>query len=211
VTAQNPDLITYAGEHRFVAAVRGEGLFDPRELGRHPAVVLTSCWRGYMVAYAVENDQLLVKHLALAPDPGESLVDLASRGGPPILWGKLPLTDPQASPSWRDLGAAFSLGGLSSMWIYESLDHPVSFTGYFLLADEVPDGYSLGRPLGEGGRGITELGFDRGRLIESRPLDECYRMFGLRRSLLFWWEDPAASARKAGVERWLARRPVPPS
>ncbi len=65
MTAQINDTFSYRGEAHELVGIKGEGLFDPAKLGIRCTMMHTACWRGYIAAYAVEEEELRLASLEI--------------------------------------------------------------------------------------------------------------------------------------------------
>src|SRR5262249_46427671 len=99
MTAQVTDAVSYRGQDYSIAGINGKGLFDPAEHGMKPVGICTACWRGFVCAYRVEGQALILDKLS---------VDLA--GSAPDLFGIRP----------NQFAAGVN---------YEDLSHKVPYTG----------------------------------------------------------------------------------
>lgn len=80
MTAQIPDTIQFEAVRYSLATVRGSGLFDPAEYGLRPAPRITSCWRGFVCRYAVQDDRLVLDTFLLnTGDPAPDLFGISPR------------------------------------------------------------------------------------------------------------------------------------
>ncbi|MGW4791758.1 hypothetical protein ACWEPC_04985 [Nonomuraea sp. NPDC004297] len=67
MTAQIPDTVVVDGLPHAVAAIDGDPLFEPAAYDIVPGPFHTGCYHGYVCAYAVEDDRLLLRELTLGP------------------------------------------------------------------------------------------------------------------------------------------------
>lgn len=65
MTAQKHDTITFREQRFDIVGVAGTGLFRPGDHGLTPKPEFSLCWRGFDCGYAVERDQLLLKHVGI--------------------------------------------------------------------------------------------------------------------------------------------------
>src|SRR5262249_28106356 len=120
------------------AGINGEGLFDPAEHGMKPVGISTACWRGFVCAYRVEDQALILDNLS---------VHLA--GSAPDLFG--------IRPNQFEAGVN-----------YEDLSHKVPYTGGLLIAREfIKELYvHMGFHPAWKYREVHELVFENGTLIQ---------------------------------------------
>ncbi len=141
MTAQMSDRVHFEECHYYIAGISGVGLFQPAMHGLFPAPVLTSCWRGYVCAYAVHQNHLLLRELMLFQDPEKHPQVV-------IYCGIAPVTN--------QFDAA----------VYRPLNVPVGFTGGLLLgAGFIQELYvHSGFPPAWKFQLVRELIFDKGEL-----------------------------------------------
>ncbi|HUT80120.1 MAG TPA: hypothetical protein VMZ29_02875 [Candidatus Bathyarchaeia archaeon] len=60
MTAQMSDMFDYNGELFEIVGVDGLKLFEPREYGLTPHFTCTACWRGYLLTYKLNKEQLVL-------------------------------------------------------------------------------------------------------------------------------------------------------
>ncbi|NHJ87724.1 MAG: hypothetical protein FK734_19840 [Asgard group archaeon] len=60
MTAQMADMFNYNKEQFEIIGVDGEKLFDPIDYGLNPHFTCTACWRGYLLTYTLNDNQLVL-------------------------------------------------------------------------------------------------------------------------------------------------------
>lgn len=80
MTAQFPDTLEFKGKSYVVAAIQGEGLFDPYSFGLHPIPSITACWRGYVCSYIIDQGQLKLGELSVSLEKSSEPVKIEING-----------------------------------------------------------------------------------------------------------------------------------
>ena len=192
MTAQFSDIVTYEGEDYDLAGIGGSGLFDPAEHGMEPTSWCTACWRGYVAAYRVEDDTLLLDSLSvcltepgMAREPGVRKVQAPAVGG----------TAPEDISGQQR--SVFE-------YRYENMHLPVPFTGGLMLATDFIDELyvHMGFQSVWKYREVRELVFEEGRLTGSSDVSE--KMAELRSKVKTMDLEPGLEASHEDVLTWIA-------
>lgn len=177
MTAQISDSFIFEGRDYAIAGKKGTGLFDPTLYDMTPVGRCSSCWRGFVCTYAIEEQHLILDRLEIHLD----------KPAPP-LFGVQPVPQSSSSPVFDA--------------VYENLQHHVSYTGGLLLArDFIQELYvHMGFHPAWKYREVHELIFKDGRLIEHTDCTE--RMAELRRKLA---QKPLGPEKNTGpkIRRWI--------
>ena len=183
MTAQISDSLIFHEQGFKLAAVHGEGLFNPAQQGLSPQMLSTACYRGYWCTYAVVDASLSLQELHIGFSPEVTIA--ARHGKGPLLFEQQPLC----------------LNGEGRGFTYSNLSAPISFTGGLLIAaDFIQELYFHGgfHPAWKF-RNVHELVFEGGRLVQARDCSSA--MAELREKL----EDPRLGPLSFGAKRELRR------
>ncbi|MBN1327830.1 MAG: hypothetical protein JXA54_00020 [Candidatus Heimdallarchaeota archaeon] len=60
MTAQMADMFNYNKEKFEIIGVDGKKLFEPKDYSLNPHFTCTACWRGYLLTYTLNNNQLVL-------------------------------------------------------------------------------------------------------------------------------------------------------
>src|SRR4051794_25893114 len=186
MTAQFSDAVFYRNRPFSLAGVHGQGLFVPEAHGLEPQSSCSACWRGYIVAYEVVDDRLLLKDLSLFPSSEEMAAACRGEGRP--LFGARP-----------------GVPEKSSIVQYDGLHHPLAFTGGLLLADDfIEELYvHMGFHPAWKYREVHELIFDAGRL--TRAADRSAEMARLREGMDAKGLRPSPADGDGRMEKWVRK------
>lgn len=139
-------------ERRFtIEAFTGKGLFEPAQQGLSPAMLSTSCYRGYWCTYEAIEDSLRLNQLHIGLWPKDMLA--AQHGEGPRLFGQRPVH-----------------AGKAHLFVYRNLSAPVPFTGGILITSDFIQELSLhpGHEPVWKFREVHELLFEKGRQVRAR-------------------------------------------
>ena len=186
MTAQISDDVFYQDEMHTLAAMRGSGLFDPRDHGiDSPIAVNTACWRGFACTYGVVDGLLQLREL---------MIGLAAE---------------QSAAVQKGEALAF-LGGCSAGedqgWkIFKQLTLPIPFTGGLLLAQDFISGMyvHMGFHPAYKYKTVYELVFESGRLISETDCSK--KMAGFRKELEARGEKGRDELRESDLRGWIER------
>jgi hypothetical protein len=161
MTAQFPDTIGFSGKEYDIAGVNGDGLFTPQPLGLMPVSTNSACWRGYICAYQILDDALILDalNISLGHDEGSGKERrFVAQRGPPING-----VSPQTGAEKRSF--------LSGNY-YEGLHLPIHFTGGILAGDGFIQELYVHMGFHPAWKYCTvfELIFDQGRSVEIRDV-----------------------------------------
>lgn len=160
MTGQIPDEVRYRKRWFAIAAVDGEGLFEPAQHGLEPGFLGTGCWRGFQARYRIHRRRLSLYDVCMGRRDGDRQ----------RLFGVAPVR-------------AVKSHEFEGEWWYRGLAAPVPFTGRMLLGvGFVHIGYlNMGFQPAWLFKQVYEVAFEAGRLIRAR--DRSMAAAGLRHRL----------------------------
>jgi len=175
MTAQMPDELEYNGETYSIIGVKGEGLFEARDLGLIPLPSSTACWRGNIMKYRCEEKQLILDEI------------IVNSKNTPTING----VDPQPnSPSFN--------------YTYRNLNLMIKFTGGILIAkDFIQSMYvhmGFQRPIAF--EKVIEIQMEEGNIISVKNLS--HEMEKLRNKNPDEGSQPESSS-KEDIGKWVEK------
>jgi hypothetical protein len=150
LTAQISDVVVFRRRSYRLAGVSGSGLFDPSEVGLEARSTSTASWRGFHCEYAVEGSQLVLDTVHIGLEQPSKLFT--------------------REPAWDER---------AHCWVFDSLGHPISFTGGLLLGEGfIEDLYiHMGFHPTWKYETVLELEFRNGQLTQVADQSEAARQF----------------------------------
>lgn len=161
MTSQFTDLVTWRGDSYALVGVEGDGLFSLEDHGLSVVATSTANWRGCVVEYEIQADQLRVQNLRQVGLPTHERDD------------PLRVVGIKADED--------SMGGHK----FVGLDLDLAFTGRILLAREQASGLPfrhMGLPPAWRFEEVWDLRLEAGRVVEATDLSERVRQ--LREAIL---------------------------
>lgn len=133
-----------------LAGVSGSGLFDPSEVGLEARSTSTANWRGFHCEYAVEGSQLVLDTVHIGLEQPSKLFT--------------------REPAWDER---------AHCWVFDSLGHPISFTGGLLLGEGFIEDLAVHMGFHPAWKyeTVLELGFRNGQLTQVADQSEAARQF----------------------------------
>jgi hypothetical protein len=195
MTVQYSDQIRFMGKSFSIAGINGTGLFDPTQHNMKPIGGNTSCRRGFICTYSVEQKQMLLDCLAIRMDkPNFVLFGIEPRPNESYSW--LP------ESIYRHIQHA---GQPLYDMVYEDLQHPIAYTGGFLIGrDFIHELYvNMGFHPAWKYQKIHELIFRNGELVRSTDRSELIAM--IRREKIAKPLRPGPKATRSEIERWIEK------
>ncbi len=190
MTGQVSDSIIINGEEYRIAGVKGEGLFNPFNLGLRPVSPNTACRRGHISCYEIRERWLLLQNLMIwlaSPEAGDAIVSK----WPPLINGIKPLSYTNRPRAVKD-------------FVYNDLRLGVKYSGGILAATGfLSDLYvHMGFHPAWKYEKVIELFIDNGRVTMTRDVSD--RMTQLRERLAREPLAPGPGAGRMEIEEWVS-------
>ena len=145
MTAQMPDVFRYNDTDYAIAAVAGDGLFNPTDHGLVVVMMHTACWRGFICTYGIDDERLVLRHLQGRLGDG--------------------VTAPKLDGKKADVDS-------NQIFTYDKIKLPINYTGGLLIGEGMIAKHYVHmgfHPAWKFER-VHELVFGSGRLIDQRDL-----------------------------------------
>jgi hypothetical protein len=177
MTAQISDTFLFQAQRFSLAGVNGGNLFHPAASGMQPRPRVTSCWRGYVCTYKIQDNKLFLETL---------LINLEQEG-----------------PQINNLRPVVSNAGTFDN-IYHDLDLQIDFTGGMLVAIGFIQALYIHMGFHPAWKYETvfELVFSQGHLIETK--DVSGQMAELRERMSRQPLQPGTDVSRQELEDWIA-------
>jgi hypothetical protein len=192
MTAQVDDKIRYKNSEYSIIGINGEGLLDPSQYGLSPTAWVTSCWRGFLTTYVVENKKLFLTRLEINLTP----IDLDRKGNvekvsAPLIEGYKP----------KDTSEGEKYKGFE--YKYNEMKLPIPFTGGLLVASGfIRELYiHMGFHPAWKYEDVHELIFEKGNLFEARDVSR--EMAEFREEMLGASLRPDSNAHPDEIMKWI--------
>jgi len=158
VTVQIRHTISFQSRDFEIFCVRGQGLFNPSDLGLRPALWSTACRHGYVCGYSVVGEVLRLSTLDMVLELGDG-VQLSE---PVPIFGVAPY-------EWYPCGRAPVIRAK-----YRDIGAPALYSGGMLIARKLIENRRRfwGYPMIHGYEEVHELLFRRGGLIRFTDCSE---------------------------------------
>jgi hypothetical protein len=175
MTAQIPDEVFLYGVKFSLVGIQGEGLFSPEDFGIFARFNNTACWRGYVMTYIVNNDQLVLDKMRVNTKNPKEINNVKPESG----------------------GDLFD-------YCYNNLNLNTEFTGKLLLAkDFIQSMYvhmGFQRPMAY--KTVVELHLEKGKIILF--IDLSRKMEGEREENAFKGAAPPSNSHE-DIEDWIKK------
>ncbi|MGE5464879.1 MAG: hypothetical protein ACM3PS_16065 [Syntrophothermus sp.] len=177
MTAQIHDSFLFEDRKLSIAGVNGGELFHPAEHGMQPMPRITSCWRGHVCTYNIQDNHLVLHTLQVNLD--------------------------QQGPAINNVRPVFSTGSTFNN-DYQALGLLMDFTGGLLVAEGfiqqlyVHMGFHPARKY----ETVLELSFSKGEVLEIRDVSR--QMAELRHKRTQQSQQPGREASGQEVNVWIA-------
>ncbi len=175
MTGQMPDEFELNGESFSLVGLKGQGLYKPEDFGIIPYYSCTACWRGYLMKYIFNKNQLILDEL------------LVNVNEPPEINGVQP-----------------QQGNSLFKYHYKNLNLKTVFTGRVLLAKDFIDSMyvhmGFQRPMAF--KIVLGLEIKKGEIVLFQDLSK--QMEERRKKDLYKGAQPNSNSTK-DIENWIEK------
>lgn len=191
MTAQFSDTLKYEEKDYEIAAISGDGLFDPAQYKMKPISQCSACWRGFVTRYQVANEELHLIALSI------SLTDDDWRTEE-----KFPKVQAPIIGGYKAIDMSVEQWSLFEYY-YTNMRLPIPFTGGLLLARDIINDLHvhMGFDPAWKYRTVYELLFEEGRLTKSINVSE--KMAEIRLEMKEAELQPSLDTSKKDMTEWV--------